>query len=119
MGTLLMLQLQQAALAPPAPAAPAPATGKNGARPADEPPTPQAGEGAKAGPGDPAPSEGAMQRQAASKPGSRQRMKNKASMSLSSTTIYSPSPREGTKQVLPTPQRAPALPTHLGGGGLA
>ena len=24
------------------------------------------------------------------------------------TTIYSPSPREGTKQVLPTPQRAPA-----------
>ena len=24
------------------------------------------------------------------------------------TTIYSPSPREGTKQLLPTPQRAPA-----------
>ena len=33
------------------------------------------------------------------------------------STIYSPSPREGTKQVLPTPQRAPALPTHPGGGG--
>ena len=36
------------------------------------------------------------------------------------STFYSPScpsPREGTKQVLPTRQRAPALPTHLGGGG--
>ena len=36
---------------------------------------------------------------------------------LVTTTIYSPSPREGTKQVLPTLQRAPALPTHLGGEG--
>ena len=38
--------------------------------------------------------------------------------SFGAATIYSPSPREGTKQVLPTPQRAPALPTHLGGGGV-
>ena len=39
---------------PPAPAAPAPAAGKpeNGARPADEPPMPPAGEGAEAGPGE-------------------------------------------------------------------
>jgi len=29
--------------------------------------------------------------------------------SLTNKTIYSPSPGEGTKQVLPTPQRAPAL----------
>ena len=32
------------------------------------------------------------------------------------TTIYSPSPREGTKQVLLTQQRTQALPIHLGGG---
>ena len=39
---------------------------------------------------------------------------------VTTTTIYSPSPREGTRQVLPTLQRAQALPTHLldllGGG---
>ena len=34
---------------PSAPAAPAPVTGENGARPADEHPTPPAGEGAEAG----------------------------------------------------------------------
>ena len=40
----------QALPAPPqAPAAPAPATGENGARPANEHPTPPAGEGAEAG----------------------------------------------------------------------
>ena len=42
---------------------------------------------------------------------------------VTTTTIYSPSPREGTRQVLPTLQRAQALPTHLldllgGGSGL-
>ena len=37
--------------------------------------------------------------------------------SFGAAIIYSPSPREGTEQVLPTPQRAPALPTHLVGGG--
>ena len=47
---------------PPAPAAPAPATGENGARPADEHPTPPAGEGAEAG---------AVQRTETSKPGRR------------------------------------------------
>ena len=44
---------------------------KNGARPADETPTPPAGEGAEAGDGDPAPGEGAVPRPAASKPGRR------------------------------------------------
>ena len=34
-------------------------------------------------------------------------------------TIYSTSLREGTKQVLPTQQRAPASPIQLGGEGLA
>ena len=39
------------------------------ARPANEPPTPPAGEGAEAGDGNPAPGEGAAQRPATSKPG--------------------------------------------------
>ena len=39
----------------------APAAGENGARPADEPPTPPSSEGAEAGAGDPAPSKGAVQ----------------------------------------------------------
>ena len=68
---------------PPAPAAPAPAAGENGDRPLDEHPTPPAGEGAEACAGDPAPGEGAVPRPAASKPGRRPRVKNKASMSLS------------------------------------
>ena len=41
------------------------------------------GEGAEAGDGDPAPGVGAVPHPAASKPGRRPRMKNKASMSLS------------------------------------
>ena len=47
--------------APPASAAPAPAAGENGARPAEEPPTPPGSlsEGAEAVAGDPAPCEGA------------------------------------------------------------
>ena len=45
---------------PPAPAAPAPAAEENGDRPADEPPTPQACEGAEAGTCCPAPCEGAV-----------------------------------------------------------
>ena len=49
---------------PQAPAAPAPAVGENGARPADEPPTPLAGEGAEDGAG-----EGAVPRKETSKPG--------------------------------------------------
>ena len=53
----------------PAPAAPAPADGENGDRPADELPTPLAGEGAEAGACDPAPGEGAVPRQVTSKPG--------------------------------------------------
>ena len=57
--------------APPASAGPAQAAGENGARPAEEPPTPLAGEGAEAGASDPAPCEGAAQCQATSKPGSR------------------------------------------------
>ena len=57
--------------APPASAAPAQAAGENGARPAEEPPTPLAGEGAEAGAGDPAPCEGAVPCPATSKPGSR------------------------------------------------
>ena len=55
-----------------APAAPALAAGENGARPTGEPPsapTPPACEGAEAGPGDPAPCEGAVPRHATSKPG--------------------------------------------------
>ena len=66
-------------------AAPAPVAAENGDsdRPADEPPTPPASEGAEAGAGDPAPGEGAVPRPAASKPGRRARVKNKASMSLS------------------------------------
>ena len=68
---------------PQAPAAPAPAAGDNGDRPAEEPSTPLASEGAEAGAGGPAPCEGAVPRLAASKPGRQQRMKNKASMSLS------------------------------------
>ena len=65
------------------PAAHAPAAGENGDRPADEPPTPPAGEGAEADAGDPAPDEGAVPRPAVSKPGCRPQMKNKASISLS------------------------------------
>ena len=56
---------------------------ENGACHANEPPMPPAGEGAKAGAGDPARCASAVQRPTASKPGPRQRMKNKASMSLS------------------------------------
>ena len=62
-------EFNKAAPAPSAPAAPAPAAGENGARPADEPPTPPAGEGAEAG--DPAPGEGAVPRPAGAKPGRR------------------------------------------------
>ena len=80
-------EFNKAAQAPPvppqAPAAPAPAAWENGARPSDEPPTPRACEGAEAGTGYPAPGEGAGPCPAASKPGRLQRMKNKASMSLS------------------------------------
>ena len=63
----------KAAPAPLAAAAPAPAAEENGARPADAPPTPPAGAsaGAEAEAGDPAPSEGAVARQATSKPGRR------------------------------------------------
>ena len=67
---------------PQAPAAPAPASWENGNSPANEPPTPPACEGAKVGACYPAPSEGTVQRPAASKRGSQQRMKKKASMSL-------------------------------------
>ena len=35
------------------------------------------------------------------------------------TPIYSPNPREGTKQVLPTQQRSPARHTQLAGKGVA
>ena len=58
-------EFNKAAPAPPAPAAPAPAAWENGARPADELPTPPAGEGDDAGAGDPAPGEGAVPRPAA------------------------------------------------------
>ena len=58
-------EFNKTAPAPQAPAAPAPAAGKNGARAADELPTPPAGEGAKAGACNPAPGEGAVQRPAA------------------------------------------------------
>ena len=54
-------EFTKAAPAPPAPAAPAPATGENGASPADEPPMPLAWEDAEAGPCYPAPCEGALQ----------------------------------------------------------
>ena len=68
-------EFNKAAPAPPAPlpapAAPAQATGENGANPADKHPTPPASEGAEAGAGDPAPSEGAVPRPAAAKPGRR------------------------------------------------
>ena len=47
-------EFNKTAPAPPASAAPAPAARENGARPANEPPTPLAVEGAKAGAGDPA-----------------------------------------------------------------
>ena len=57
--------------APPASAAPAPAAGENGARPAEEPPTPPGSEGAEAVAGDPAPCEGAAQCPATSKLGRR------------------------------------------------
>ena len=60
-------EFNKAAPALPAQAAPAPAAGKNGARPADELPTPPAGEGAEAGPCNPAP----VPRPAAAKPGRR------------------------------------------------
>ena len=63
-------EFNKAAPAPPAPAATAPVAWENGARPADEPPTPPASEGAEPGAGYPAPGEGAMQCPAASKPGS-------------------------------------------------
>ena len=80
-------EFNKAVQAPPvpprAPAAPAPAAGENGASPSDEPPTLPGGEGAEAGAGDPAPGKGAVLPPAASKPGCRSRMKNKASMSLS------------------------------------
>ena len=49
---------------PPRPAAPAPAVGENGARPANESPTPLAGEGAENGAG-----EGAVPRKETSKAG--------------------------------------------------
>ena len=62
-------EFNKAEPAPPAPGTPAPAARKNGARPADEPPTPPAGEGAEAGDCDPAPGEGAMRSTANSKPG--------------------------------------------------
>ena len=58
-------EFNKAAPVPPAPAAPAPEAWKNGARPADELPTPPAGEGDEAGAGDPAPGEGAVPRPAA------------------------------------------------------
>ena len=74
---------------PQTPAAPAPAAWENGDRPANEPPTPPAGESAEAGAGDPAPGEGAMPRPAASKPGRWPQMKNKASMSLSARFEHS------------------------------
>ena len=61
------VEFNKAVPAPPAPAAPAPAAEKNGARPADEPPTPPpAGKGAEAGAG-----EGAVAHPAISKPGRR------------------------------------------------
>ena len=64
-------EFNKTAPAPPASAAPAPAARENGARPANEPPTHPAVEGAKAGAGDPqaAPCEGTKPRQATSKPG--------------------------------------------------
>ena len=68
---------------PPAPAAPSPAARENGDRPANEPPTPPACEGAEAGACNPAPGKGAVPHPAASKPGRRPQMKNNASMSLS------------------------------------
>ena len=58
-------EFNKTALAPPASAAPVPAAGKNGARPADEPPTPPAGVCAEAGATDPGPCKGAVPRQAA------------------------------------------------------
>ena len=82
-------EFNKAVQAPPvpprAPAAPAPAAGENGASPSDEPPTLPGGEGAEAGAGNPAPGKGAVTvlPPAASKPGCRLRMKNKASMSFS------------------------------------
>ena len=63
-------EFNKTAQSSPAPAAPAPAAGENGARPANEPPTPQDCEGAEAG-ADPAPGEGAISRPATSKPGRR------------------------------------------------
>ena len=65
----------------------APADGENGRRAshADEPPTPLASEGAKAGACNPAPGRGAVQLLAAFKPGCWQQMNNNASMSLSNS----------------------------------
>ena len=74
-------EFNKAALEPPAPAAPAPAAPaqaaeENGARPAEEPPTPPAGASASAEAEacDPAPGEGAVARPATSKPGRRQKL---------------------------------------------
>ena len=64
-------EFNKTVMAQQAPAAPAPAAGKNGARPADERPTPPASEGAEGGAGDPAPAEGAAPRPAAAKPARR------------------------------------------------
>ena len=69
---------------PLASAAPAPSAGENGARPAEEPPTPLASEGAKAGACDPAPCEGAVQCPATSKPGSSSSL----SLGISSWKLY-------------------------------
>ena len=55
---------------------------------ANEHHTPPADEGAEACASNPAPCEGAVLRPAASKPGRRPRMKNRASMSLSGITLY-------------------------------
>ena len=55
---------------------------------ANEPPTPPADEGAEGCASNPAPCEGAVPRPAASKPGRRPLMKNRASMSLSGITLY-------------------------------
>ena len=81
-------EFNKAAPAPPAPVAPEPAARENGARPADEPPTPPGGEGAGAGAGDPAPGEGAVPRPATSKPG-RRRGEKYSVCELIQTTVRS------------------------------
>ena len=80
-------EFNKVAPGPPAPAAPAPAAGENGARPADEPPTPPAVEGAEAGTGDPAPVDSASRAPCAAlrlvTSQAAAAVKNKASMSFS------------------------------------